>query len=446
MEKWISIGAERLWGWPTMGLFLLVGLLYTVGLRGIQFRRLPEALKSITTGGGSDRGISTYSALCTALAATIGTGNIVGVATAISAGGPGALFWMLVAAFLGMGTQFAEGYLAVRYKPKGKGEVGGPFSYMEEGLNKPRFGKVYAMITVVASILGVGTITQINSITKGIAGLTPDSTTVLGYPVITIVVGLTVTVVTGFILFGGMSRVTKVCETLVPLMSALYLICSFTLLILNAKKIPHGISLILRGAFRPKAVVGAGCGICMRQVLRMGIGRGVFTNEAGMGTGAIAAAASAERDPVKQGLVTMSATFIDTIVICTITGLSLIVTGAWNQPLEGGKITDFAWRTGLPWSGTLSSYLLVLCLVFFAFATIIGWSFYGERCLLYLSGGKGVKLYRWGYLLALAIGPFLSVSVVFNLSDILNAMMALPNLTALLLLRREVVTSVRNSS
>lgn len=192
--------------------------------------------------------------------------------------------------------------------------------------------------------------------------------------------------------------------------------------------------------------MGAGAGICIRQVLRMGIGRGVLTNEAGMGTGAIAAAASRERDPVKQGLITMSATFIDTIVICSISGLCLLVTGAWESPLEGGRLTDLAWIRGLPWNESLSSYLLVLCLVFFAFATIIGWSFYGEQALVYLTKGKGLILYRVGYLIALAIGPYLSVSAAFNLADILNAMMALPNLTALLLLRKEVVQGVRNSS
>ncbi len=445
MENGIRIVAEKLWGWPTMALFLFVGIWYTIGLRGIQFRRLPEALKSIST-GEKEKGMSTYSALCTALAATIGTGNIVGVATALGTGGPGALFWMILAAVFGMGTQFAEGYLAVRYRPDAPNAVGGPFSYMDRGLRKPKAGKLYGWITVGAGLLGVGTITQINSITKGVSALFPSRIMIGNYSVVTIITGFVVTVAAGLVLLGGGKRIAKVCETLVPLMSGLYLFCAFVLLICNYDKIPYGISLILRGAFRPKAVLGAGSGICIRQVLRMGISRGVFTNEAGMGTGAIAAAASCERDPVKQGLITMSATFIDTIVICTISGLCLIVTGAWNQSMEGGAMTDFAWTVGLPWSHSLSSYLLILCLVFFAFATIIGWSFYGERCLIYLTGGKGLKLYRMGYLLALVMGPFLSVSVVFNLADILNAMMAVPNLTALLFLRREVVFGVRNSS
>ncbi len=445
MENIIRFTAEVLWGWPTIVLFLFVGIWYTIGLRGIQFRRLPEALKSIST-GEEGKGISTFSALCTALAATIGTGNIVGVATALGAGGPGALFWMLVGAIFGMGTQFAEGYLAVRYRPYGSHSVGGPFTYMEKGLRMPKMGKLYGWITVVTGVLGVGTITQINSITTGVTALFSSGFRIGNYSGVTIFTGFCVTSAAALVLLGGGKRIARVCETLVPLMAALYISCTLIILISNYRKIPEGILLVIESAFCPKAVFGAGCGICIRQVLRMGISKGVLTNEAGMGTGAIAAAASCERDPIKQGLITMSATFIDTIVICTLSGLSLIVTDVWKEPLEGGSMTDLAWNEGLPWSHGIPSYLLVICIVFFAFATIIGWSFYGEQCLIYLTGGKGLRLYRMGYLLALAVGPFLSSSVAFHLTDILNAMMAVPNLTALLYLRREVVFGVRNSS
>ena len=428
-----------------MGLFLFVGLIYTFGLRGIQFRKLPDALGCIST-YESGNGMSSYSTLCTALAATIGTGNIVGVATAVGTGGPGALFWMLVAAVLGMGTQFAEGYLAVRYRTKGDKNIGGPFSYMEKGLGKPWLGKLYGWITVCAGILGVGTVTQVNSIAKAIEGIIPGGGTFAGISVVGACAGFTVAVFAGLILMGGGKRIVKVCETLVPIMSLLYLFCSFVLLVWNFNQIPESLSLILRSAFQPKAILGAGGGICIRQVIRMGISRGVFTNEAGMGTGAIAAASGGESDPVRQGLITMSATFIDTIVICTISGLCIIVTGVWESSTEGGAMTDLAWKMGLPWNGTLSSYLLVICLVFFAFATVIGWNFYGERCLMYLTGGKGILLYRVGYLIAILFGAFLSVSSVFYLADILNALMALPNLTALLLLRREVFAGIRKSS
>ena len=445
VEHWIHTIAEKLWGWPTMGLFLLVGLWYTISLKGIQFRRLWEALHSIST-GSNGKGMSSYSVLCTALAATIGTGNIVGVATAVGTGGPGALLWMIVAACLGMGTQFAEGYLAVRYKQTDKGAVGGPFSYMERGLHSPGLGKLYAGITVGAGILGVGTVTQINSITRGIGTLFPSETTVFGTPLTEVIAGGIVTIAAGAVLLGGTKRIAKVCETLVPLMSAMYVFCSVMILICCRDRLMDGITLVFKGAFSPRAVLGAGTGITIRQVMRMGIGRGVFTNEAGMGTGAITAGAAEERDPVKQGLVTMSTTFIDTVLICTLSGLCLIVTGAWTNPAEGGEMTALAWSAGLPWSRNLSEYLLVLSLVFFAFATIIGWSFYGERALQYLTGGKWLRMYRMGYLLALVMGPFLTVSTVFDLADILNALMAYPNLVALLLLHRKVKEGLRKSS
>jgi len=445
MERWIHTIAEKLWGWPMMGLFLLVGLWYTIILKGIQFRRMPEALRSIST-GSNGKGMSSYSVLCTALAATIGTGNIVGVATAVGTGGPGALFWMLVAACLGMATQFAEGYLAVQYRPADRGTVGGPFSYMERGLRNPALGKLYAWITVGAGILGVGTVTQINSITRGIGTLFPSEKAVFGTPLTEVIAGGIVTIAAGAVLLGGAKRIVKVCETLVPLMSAMYVFCSVLILICCRDRLIDGIFLVFRSAFSPRAVLGAGAGITIRQVMRMGIGRGVFTNEAGMGTGAITAAAADERDPVKQGLVTMSTTFIDTVLICTLSGLCLIVTGAWTHPAEGGEMTALAWSEGLPWNRNLSEYLLVLSLVFFAFATIIGWSFYGERALRYLTGGKWLKVYRMGYLLALIVGPFLAVSTVFDLADILNALMAFPNLAALIFLRKKVQENPRKSS
>ena len=437
MEYWAHKIADVLWGWHMICLFLMVGLLYTIRLRGIQFRRLPEALRSVRT-GSDGKGLSSYSVLCTSLAATIGTGNIVGVATAIGTGGPGALFWMLVAACLAMATQFAEGYLAVQYRPKSAGAIAGPFAYMERGVGKPWLAKLYAGITVGAGVLGVGTVTQVNSIAKGVRSLIPCGMSLGAIHRVEAVTGLVVMLGAGAVLLGGAKRIVKVCETLVPLMSALYLFCSVTILVRCWERVPYGIGLICSSAFRPRAVLGAGAGIGIRQVMRMGIGRGVFTNEAGMGTGAITAGASDEKDPVKQGLITMSTTFIDTILICTLSGLCLIVTGAWDQPLEGGEMTALAWAQGLPWSRELSSYLLVLCLVFFAFATIIGWSFYGEWALTYLTGGKWVRVYRMGYLLAVGIGPFLSVATVFDMADILNAAMALPNLGALLFLHRTV--------
>lgn len=451
MEDFLRQVGQRVWGWPMMGLFVGVGLLFTLRLKGVQFRHLGRALRLIRPRAGKD-GISSYAALCTALAATVGTGNIVGVATALSAGGPGALLWMLVAAVFGMATQYAEGFLAVKYRRKEKdGWFGGPFCYIEQGLGR-RFrwlAVTFALTGAAVGILGIGTTAQVNSITSAADAFFPSATAFeLGgqeYSVTVVVSGALTAVAAALVLLGGVKRIAKVCEALVPVMTVLYLLFSAVLLICCADRIPSAVSLIVRSAFCPKAVLGASAGVSLKLALRMGIGRGVFTNEAGLGSSPIAAAASDEEDPVRQGLISMTATFIDTIVICTLTGLCLVVTGAWKAPLEGVQITDAAWRTGLPWAERVSSFVLVLCLIFFAFATIIGWNFYAERCVQYLTGEKSFvrKLYRVFYLLAVALGPYFTVRAAWELADILNAAMALPNLTALLLLQNRVVAGTR---
>lgn len=437
---------EKVWGWPMMLLFIGVGLLFTVRLRGVQFRCLGSALRLIRPREGKG-GISPYAALCTALAATVGTGNIVGVATALAAGGPGALLWMLVAAVFGMATQYAEGFLAVKYRRKAKdGYFGGPFCYIEQGLGE-RFkwlAVTFAVTGAAVGILGIGTTAQVNSITTAADTFFSSETAFVlaghAYSKIVVISGALTAIAAALVLLGGMKRIAKVCEALVPVMTVMYLLFSAVLLICCADRIPSTVALIVKSAFCPKAVLGAGTGISLKLALRMGIGRGVFTNEAGLGSSPIAAAASDETDPVKQGLISMTGTFIDTIVICTMTGLCLTVTGAWNAPLKGVQITDAAWRAGLPWAERVSSFVLALCLIFFAFATIIGWNFYAERCVQYLTGKKPwvQKLYRVFYLLAVAIGPYFTVTAAWELADILNALMALPNLTALLLLQNRV--------
>ncbi|MBQ6431086.1 MAG: sodium:alanine symporter family protein [Oscillospiraceae bacterium] len=430
-----------------MLLFLGVGLLFTVRLRGVQFRCLGRALRLVRPRQGKD-GVSPYAALCTALAATVGTGNIVGVATALGTGGPGALLWMLVAAVFGMATQYAEGYLAVKYRRKdGNGFFGGPFCYIEQGLGK-RFrwlAVTFAATGAAVGILGIGTTAQVNSITGAADAFFSSGTAFVfaghAYSRTVVVSGALTALAAALVLFGGVRRITRVCEALVPVMTTLYLLFSAVLLICCADRIPSAAALIVKSAFCPRAVLGAGTGVSLKLALRMGIGRGVFTNEAGLGSSPIAAAVSDETDPVKQGLISMTGTFIDTIVICTMTGLCLTVTGAWKTPLQGVEITDAAWRAGLPWAERVSSFVLVICLIFFAFATIIGWNFYAERCVQYLVGEKPLlqKLYRVFYLFAVAVGPYFSVSAAWELADILNAAMALPNLTALLLLQNRVV-------
>lgn len=446
-----KIGAF-VWGWPMMVLFVGTGILFTFRLHAIQLRKLPTALKlSCSQEQGS--GISPYAALCTALAATIGTGNIVGVATALSTGGPGALFWMLIAAFFGMATQYAEGFLSVRFRKKVDGTwFGGPFCYIELGLGKQKrwLAVTFAGIGAAAGILGVGTVTQVNSITTAVDGFFSSGTAFQignhGYTWATVLSGAVVAIAAAAILLGGIRRISKVCEMLVPFMSAAYVICCIVLLICCGDRIPSAISLIFRSAFSPKAALGAAAGISLKTAMRMGIGRGVFTNEAGLGSTAIAAGASGERSPVRQGLVSMTGTFIDTVIICTMTGLCLVVTGAWNVQAEGIGLTDYAWRAGLPWAESLSSFILMLCLVFFAFATIIGWNFYAESCLRYLTNRKRVhKAYRLAYLAAVFFGPYLSVSAAWEMADILNGLMALPNLLALFLLQKVVVKETKEA-
>lgn len=444
------IGAA-IWGWPTMLLFVGTGMIFTVRLRGVQITKLGRALRSVVKKEAGADGISSYAALCTSLAATIGTGNIVGVATALCAGGPGALFWMLVAAAFGMATQYAEGYLAVKYRVRQNGQwLGGPFLYIERGLGeKWRWLAVtFAVTGVGAGILGVGTVTQVNSITAAVENFFDAGKTQLAFmlgahaytwPVV--ISGAVVTVAAGLVLLGGVKRISRVCELLVPLMSAVYVLLSLFVLLRFAGRIPAAVGLIVRSALSPRAALGAAAGITLKNALRMGIGRGVFTNEAGLGTTPIAAAAARSSDPVRQGLIAMTGTFIDTIVICTMTGLCLVVTGAWQQAgLVGVQVTDFAWHTALPLSASTSSFCLMACLCFFAFSTIVGWSFYAEQCLRYLTGGResAVRLYRFFYILAVAIGPYLTVSAAWEMADILNALLAFPNLTALLLLQRDV--------
>ena len=442
MEQILQKIGDFVWGWPMLLLFLGVGAIYTIRLRAIQFRSLGTGLKGIFR-ADAQNGATPFASLCTALAATIGTGNIVGVATALSVGGPGALFWMLIAAALGMATQYAECLLSTKYRQKDG--FGGPFLYIERALGKKKLAKLYAAIGALAGILGVGTVTQVGSITSAVDSFFYTPTAFSHHSWATVIAGAIVAIASALVLLGGGDRISKVCELLVPLMSAIYIFACLVLLTCFANKIPSAISLIVKSAFSPKSALGATAGISFKAAVRMGVGRGVFTNEAGLGTSAIAAANARSNDPVRQGLVSMTGTFIDTIVICTMTGLCLIVTNAWNMPLEGTNITDFAWQVGLPFAPRFSSFLLMLCLIFFAFATIIGWNFYAERCLRYLSGEKHVRLYRFFYLAAIAIAPYYTVKAAWETADILNALLSLPNLFALLALQNIVLRETKRS-
>lgn len=436
------------WGWTLIVLILAAGLWLTVRTGFVQVKHLGKALKFMIKNEEEGEGeVTSFGALCTALSATIGTGNIVGVATAICLGGPGALFWMLVAAFFGMATKYSEGFLAVRFREKTEQGhyLGGPFYYIEKGMG-PKWkwlAKLFAAFGVFAGLFGIGTFTQINGITTAINNFFDENSEHIAFTIgdysytwATVIGGLFITVCVALVVIGGIKRISKISQVIVPFMAVTYVVIVLIIVICNIKELPSAIALIVKSAFVPKAVLGAGAGVTLKLAMQKGIGRGIFSNEAGLGSAPIAAAAAKTNDTVRQGLVTMTGTFIDTIVICTLTGLSIIVTGAQNSyvpgKVEGVSITTVAWQKGLPLSEPVSAFILMLCLTFFAFTTILGWDYYSERCLEYLTHSqKAVKVYRYIYILAVFFGPYLTVSAVWNIADIFNGLMAFPNLIAL---------------
>jgi len=437
-----------IWGWPLIILILAAGIWLSVRTGFVQIFHLGKALKYIVKSeDGGEGEVTSFGALCTALSATIGTGNIVGVATAICLGGRGALLWMLVAAFFGMATKYAEGFLAIKYRDKKDDNhyLGGPFYYIEKGMG-PKWkwlAKLFAFFGVGAGLLGIGTITQINGITSAVNNFFDPNAAHIAFSIgendytyATVIGGVVVTLFAALVIIGGIQRIAKVSEIIVPFMAVTYIVFVLIIVFTNIKEIPSAIAGVFKMAFSLKAVTGAGVGITLKLAIQKGIGRGIFSNEAGLGSAPIAAAAAKTKDHVRQGLVTMTGTFIDTIVICTLTGLSIILTGADSAfvdgSFEGVSITTLAWQKGLPWNENISSFILMLCLTFFAFTTILGWDYYSERCLEYLtSSKKAVKIYRYIYILSVFIGPYLTVSAVWNIADIFNGLMAFPNLVAL---------------
>ncbi len=436
------------WGIPLILLILGCGIFLTIRVGGIQFRKLGLALKYMFKDEKDGSGeISSFGALCTALSATIGTGNIVGVATAIAAGGPGALFWMEIAALFGMATKYAEGLLAVKYRVKsadGK-MLGGPFYYIENGLGKKWkwLAVVFAAFGVVVGLLGIGTFAQVNSITSAANQFfDPEKTHTIelfgtNYTYAQIISGLIITILAGLIIIGGIKRIASVSEIVIPVMVVIYVLCCLIIIFTHITDVPAAFAEIFKSAFGLKAAAGGALGAMMVS-MQKGVARGIFSNEAGLGSAPIAAAAAKTKEPVRQGLVSMTGTFIDTIIVCTMTGLTIIISGCIdsNPDLEGVEITDAAFRYGLPFPERLSSFLLMICLMFFAFTTILGWNYYSERCLSYLtnSSQKASAIFKCLYITAVFIGPYLAVSAVWNIADIFNGLMALPNVIALLAL------------
>lgn len=455
IDKILGAIDDFVWGVPLIVLILFVGIFLTIRLRGLQVRRLGSALKFMVKNEEGGKGeVSSFGALCTALSATIGTGNIVGVATALVAGGPGALFWMEVAAFFGMATKYAEGLLAIKYRTIDKeGHVlGGPFYYIENGMGKQWtwLAKIFAFFGVGVGLFGIGTFTQVNGITSATNNFFDPNNAhmvnVLGrpYSLSVVIAGLVVAIFAALVIIGGLKRIAKVSEIVVPFMAVIYIGVCLIILVLNITKIPTAIVEIVQSAFGLRAAAGGAIGAII-VAMQKGIARGIFSNEAGLGSAPIAAAAAQTHEPARQGLVSMTGTFIDTIVVCTMTGLAIVITGTWNIGLEGVAVTTKAFQLGLPFPEQISAFILMICLIFFAFTTILGWDYYSERCLEYLTNRnqKAVKVYRWIYILAIFIGPFMTVSAVWVIADIFNALMAIPNLIALLALSGVIVAETK---
>ena len=440
------------WGLPLIILIISVGLFLTIRLKGLQITKLGLAIKHMIKNEASGDGeVSGFASLCTALSATIGTGNIVGVATALVAGGPGALFWMWIAALVGTATKYSECLLAVRYRviQKDGHILGGPFYYIEHGMGKKWkwLAKLFAFFGVGVGLLGIGTFTQINGITSAVNNFFDANNqwtvTLFGreYSWSVIISGILLTIFAALVLIGGLKRISSVAQVIVPFMAVTYFIVTLAILVYNFREIPNALATIVQSAFGLRAVGGGAIG-SMMMAMQMGVARGIFSNEAGLGSAPIAAAAAVADAPAQQGLISMMGTFIDTIVICTMTGLTIVITGSWNIGLEGVSVTTRAFQMGLPLPAQFSSFILMLCLVFFAFTTILGWNYYSERCLEYIIGDKKnvIKAYKWLYILCIFIGPFMTVSAVWTIADIFNGLMAIPNLIALIALNGVVVS------
>ena len=413
--------------WGPWLLILLVGtgVFLSCRLGFLQVMKLPRALKLIFFARNKGDGdIDSFKALCTALAATVGTGNIVGVATAIKLGGPGALFWMWLAAFFGMATKFSEGCLAVKFRQvDDQGNIaGGPMYYIEMGLGKKwkPLAIAFALFGIMTAMLGSGTTTQMNAIVSSVNA---------GFGVSTYITCAIVTILVAIITFGGLQSISKTASKIVPAMAVIYFIVTVIFLIMNASEVPHAVGEVISGAFNGTAAAGGFAGAGIMLTIRSGIARGLYSNESGLGSAPIVAAAAKTKWPAEQGLISMTGTFIDTIIICTLTGLTIIVSGVWTGTTNGAEMTQAAFATTY---GSLAPFILTISLTLFAFTTIIGWNYYGERCWEYLFGTKTIKLYRIGYIAILASAVFLKLEAIWSLADIVNGLMAIPNLIALL--------------
>lgn len=410
-------------------LTLLVGtgLYLTILLKGLQFRALPLAFKLIWhKDHGHDGDISHFAALMTALAATVGIGNIVGVATAITLGGPGAVFWMWMTGLVGMVTKYSEAVLAVKYREKGvHGMRGGPMYYLSNGANLPWLGWLFALFTALATF-GIGDMTQANATAKIF-----EST----FHIAPWITGVVLMVLTALVILGGIRSIGKFTSFLVPFMIFGYVGSALLVLALNITEIPDAFSLIFQHAFSPIAASGGFLGATIATAMRYGIARGVFSNESGLGSAPIAAAAARTHDPVKQALVSMTQTFIDTLVVCTMTALVILTASPWTQGVSASQLTSASFGESL---GVTGEIIVAISTSLFAFSTLIGWNYYGEKAIEYLFGSRAIRIYRIIFIAGVIVGSMMELEFVWNFSDLMNGMMAIPNLIGLLMLSKVV--------
>lgn len=423
------------WGPPMLILLVGTGFWLTINLRGLQFTKLGHALYLALVKRKEDSDepgdITHFQALMTALAATVGTGNIAGVATAIAIGGPGALFWMWITGLVGMATKYAEAILAVKYREvDANGEMcGGPMYYISKGLNMPWLGTVFAVFASVAAF-GIGNMVQANSVADAVEAT---------FHVPFWATGAVLMVLSAIVILGGIKSIAKVTSLLVPVMIFFYVIAACYIIFSNISEVPAALGFIVKQAFNPTAAVGGFAGATIMMAIRFGVARGVFSNESGLGSAPIAAAAAQTKSPTSQALVSMTQTFIDTIIVCTMTGLVLILTGTWSNGQTGAELTTTAFSAGMPGGG----YIVTVGIILFAYSTILGWCYYGEKSIEYLFGVKSVMPYRVLFILFIGVGAVAKLSLVWNISDTLNGLMAVPNLIGLIMLTPVVVSETK---
>lgn len=423
----ISRVASFLWGVPLVLLLLGTGLYLTLLLRGIQLRAFIHAFKLVFHKEHDGEGdISHFAALMTALAATVGIGNIVGVATAITLGGPGAVFWMWATGMVGMATKYSEILLAQKYREKGKyGMRGGPMYYLKNGLNMPRLAAAFAIFAVIASF-GIGNMTQANATAQIFQSK---------FGIDAMLSGIVMMTMTALVILGGIKSIGRFTSFLVPFMILVYVGSALVVLAINIDKLPHALWLIIDGAFNGTAATGGFVGATIVAAMRYGTARGFFSNESGLGSAPIAGAAARTKDPVKQALVGMTQTFIDTLVVCTMTALIILTAPAWTQGVSAAELTSVSFGHTLGYAGVV---IVAVSTALFAYSTLIGWSYYGERSIEFLLGDKAVKPYRVIFVVFVLVGSISTLEAVWNFSDAANALMAIPNLIALVLLAKVV--------